>query len=95
MPRRPMTAAQRKAVSLRMKASWKRRKANTRQVFHIQDPPPVNGLIVIESRIILTMPPDHEVTLTVDQARHLYQSLSETLRLTIGAAHPDPEPTHE
>ena len=85
MPRRPMTAEQKATKSLAMKAAWKRRKAAAVTT-------PTNGLVVT-TQIVLQLQ-GHDLTLTREEASHLYEALGAVLMMPI-PTNPPPLSAHE
>jgi hypothetical protein len=66
MPRGPLTAAEKKQASARMKAIWRKRRQHQQTISQ-------NGHVV-ESRIVLHVQ-GHEVTLTLAEAQALRDAL--------------------
>ncbi len=97
MPRHPMTATQRKALSLRMKKRWRvwrkakvkpLRTTRAKRVLHLGQPE--NGVVHVDTRIVLHVA-EQEFVLSLGDARQLREALTEVLYT--GEGHT--EPTHE
>jgi len=81
MPRRPMTATERAAASVRMKRAWRTRrlrKAKANRVDQTPVEPVSNGATSVEHRIILHAA-GGDLLLSVEEARHLRDALSQAL----------------
>jgi hypothetical protein len=79
MPRRPMTASERQAASVRMKRAWKTRRLRQAKANHVPPLEPAsNGATSVEHRIILHAA-GSDLLLSVEEARSLRDALSQAL----------------
>ena len=82
MPRRPMTASERLAASARMKRAWKTRRLRKTKAARVTQTllvgTPTNGTVHVDHRIVLHVA-DHEMLLSIEEARVVLNALSQAL----------------